>query len=131
MKSKQPKVGDLVLKAAELGAGDEAAVRALIKKNNVRSFSRLTEVVSKYLAKTAKTGGQMRVAKYRSKVVHEEGKRGFQFGPKWLASVKAGTGIAVHPSNMPKLLKTAEKFNVKVDTKAPQTEIAAAIAKVL
>jgi len=129
--SNQPKVGDLVLKAASLGVSDEAAARELIKKNEVRSFKRLGEVVAKYLAKIAKNGGQLRVAKYRSKVVHNEGKRGFQFGPKWLASVKSGSGIAVHPSNMPKLLKTAEKFNVKVPAAGTQVEIAAAIAKAL
>ena len=129
--SKQPKVGDLVVKAVELGMSDEAAVRALIKKSNVRSFKRLQEVVSKVLARVAKTGGQLRVAKFRSKVVHAEGKRGFQFGPKWLASVKSGAGIAVHPSNMPKLLKTAEKYNVSVPAKATQVEIAAAVAKAL
>lgn len=44
--------------------------------------------------------------------LHEEGPRGFNLGPKWIQSIKDGKGIAMYPSNLPKLVKTAEVYNV-------------------
>ena len=66
--------------------------------------------------------------RFRTKRIHKEGVRGFRFGPKWLASVTAVDGIAVHPSNRPKLIRTAEKFEVKIDPKADMAVIASLVA---
>lgn len=117
-----PKIADLLTRAAELGLSDEAKARELIKKFKVRSFKRLAEVVSK------NAGAKQRVR--RSSKIHSEGPRGFKFGPVWLGSIKSQKGIALSPSNLPKLRKTAESKGVATSD-LNQEQLVAALAKVL
>ncbi len=117
-----PKVADLLKRAAELGQTDEAKARELIKKFKVRSFKRLAEVLSK------NAGAKQRVR--RAGKIHSEGPRGFKFGPVWLSSIKSKSGIALSPSNLPKLVKTAESKGVAAGD-LNQEQLVAALAKVL
>lgn len=119
-----PKIADLLAKAAELGLKDEAKARELIKANKVRSFKRLAEVISAALKPSA---ARIRVRK--STKLHEEGPRGFKFGPVWLGSIRAQKGIALSPSNLPKLKKTAAQYGV--DSSQDQEAIVAALAKIV
>lgn len=126
-----PKIAELLAKAAELGITDEAVARQLIKANKVRSFKKLGEVIaaSKAQKTKAKNGATLRVRK--ASKVHQEGPRGFRFGPVWLASIKAAKGVALLQSNLPKLKKTADHYGVKYDDNTSQEELVAAVAKAI
>jgi hypothetical protein len=68
--------------------------------------------------------------KLRGSAVKTPGPRGYRIGPVWLKSIVEGKGIALHPSNLPKLLCTAAAKGVDLpNTKLTQPEIAAVIAK--
>lgn len=57
-----------------------------------------------------------------------EGPRGFRFGPVWIASVQAGEGVALLPTNVNKLMKHAEAVGVKVREGAAPEQIVKQIA---
>lgn len=118
-----PRIADLLARAAELGVTDEAVARALIKANKVRSYKRLGDVIAAMKPK----GKALRVRK--SNVIHNEGPRGFKFGPVWLNSIRAQKGIALSPSNLPKLRRTAEKYGV--DSSLEQEVMVAELAKIV
>jgi hypothetical protein len=78
------------------------------------------------------TGAKLKVKRVRKTAeVHAKGPRGFKFGPKWLASIAEGKGIALNPINFPKLLDTATFKNVEVTPDLTQAEVAAMVAKAL
>jgi hypothetical protein len=121
--SSQPKVGELVAKAIELGMEEDAA-KKLIKDKAIRSYSKLTTMIEE-----SKKPKNIKVRK--AAVLRQEGPRGFKVGPVWIASIKAGKGVALKPSNLPKLKKTAEEYKVTVKDDATHEEIVAAIAAAL
>lgn len=81
-------------------------------------------------ALTPKKGAKLKIAKVRKAAeVRAKGPRGFKFGPKWIASIVEGKGIALKPANLPKLLDTAAFKNVEVTPDLTQAEIASMVAK--
>jgi hypothetical protein len=48
------------------------------------------------------------------KSVHHVGPRGFRLGQKWYDSIREGRGVAVLPSNLPKLIATAKVNGVRI-----------------
>jgi hypothetical protein len=85
------------------------------------------------LSKTTKpkiaSGATLRVRK--AGAVREKGPRGFKFGPVWLASIKSGKGVALKPTNIKKVLETAEAKGVTVSKDLTQAAIVALIAKAI
>jgi hypothetical protein len=66
-----------------------------------------TRSAGKTAAKVASRKGQI-----RSERVVEAGPRGFRFGPTWCKAVKSKTGIAAHPTYLPKLKAHAKELGV-------------------
>ena len=61
--------------------------------------------------------------------VRAKGPRGFKVdSPAWLRSIADRKGIALSPSNLPKLLDTASVKGVSVSADMPQAEIVALVA---
>ena len=61
--------------------------------------------------------------------IRAKGPRGFKIdSPAWLRSIAAGKGIALSPSNLPKLLDTADAKGITVSADMTPADIAAAIA---
>lgn len=125
-----PKIAELLAKAKELGVNDEAQARKIIKDNKVRSFKKLGEIIAKMATAGEKKSGAAKRVRKSTGIIHSEGPRGFKMGPVWLASIKSLKGIALSPSNLPKLKKTAESKGIDTEGKT-QEELAAAIAKTL
>lgn len=55
----------------------------------------------------------------RSERVIEAGPRGFRFGPTWNKAVKSQSGIAIHPTYLPKLQAQAKELGIKNPGKDP------------
>lgn len=113
------------LVAAASAAGHtitEDKAREMVKANSIKSMKRVTEAVAS-LSKPRRI---------RSERIIEAGPRGFRFDSKaWLSSVRTQSGIAVHPSNLPKLKAHAKSVGVSAagtDSVAIAALIAAAPA---
>jgi hypothetical protein len=135
----------LVKRAEELGIKDRKEARALVKQFKVKTLKRLETVVARQYAREAPAAGRsvdrakanaiLRAAKkvdgkLRGSAVKTPGPRGYRIGPVWLKSIVEGKGIALHPSNLPKLLCTAAAKGVDLpNTTLTQPEIVAVIAK--
>ena len=79
---------------------------------------------SKTAAKVSSRKGQI-----RSERVIEAGPRGFRFGPTWNKAVKSKSGIAIHPTYLPKLKAQAKELGVSATGK--QEDICARVAAAL
>ena len=113
-------LNELVAKYNELATAKGLATR--------KSFDNKAKAEAAIAAlKPAKKGAALRVRK--AGAVHQKGPRGFTFGPVWLASIKAGEGVALKAVNLPKLLETAKAFGVSVTADLDQTEVAKLVAK--
>lgn len=124
--SKSMTVSQLVAAASAIvgKSMDETAIRATLKAENVKSQKRIVEVFTPLATPTQH--------RYRSERIIEAGPRGFRFSDKWKESVKSGSGIAVHPSNLPKLMQHADSVGVLANvTEMTPVTIAAAIAATL
>ena len=117
--SKNPTVAQIV--TAALAAAphmDEAAVRVVIKEQNIRSIGKATNVFSAMKPASSRKG------RIRSTRIIEAGPRGFRFNSDsnpWNESIKAAAGIAVHPAYQLKLKAHAEFVGVKYTTDAVAT----------
>lgn len=126
--SKNPTVAQIV--AAALVAAphmDEAAVRAVIKEQNIRSLGK-----AKTVFEAMKPAASSRKGRIRSTRIIEAGPRGFRFNKEsnpWNESIKAGAGIAVHPAYQLKLKAHAEFAGVPFSNNP--VEVAKAIAATL
>lgn len=129
-----PKRAELISRARSLGVPSDDVARRLINDNNVASFKKLEQVVTKYKAKTVKSGGRIRqesidpstvksiVAKTSSIKTHKRrgksitlpGPRGFRLGPTWMKSIAECRGAALKTANLPKLLATAKVKGINV-----------------
>ncbi len=81
------------------------------------------------LTKTTKkaSGATLRVRK--AGAVHEKGPRGFKYGPVWLTSIRNSKGVALKPSNLPKLREHAASAGVA--STGTSEEIVALLAKAI
>lgn len=130
--SKNPTIAQLV--AAALVAAPSVTAefaKELINSNKLRSFKRVTETfaeleVKATPAKKAKEPKAKAPARIRSERIIEAGPRGFRFGEVWNMSVKAGTGVALNPSNINKL--KAHAATLGLSTKGDAAAMAAAVA---
>ena len=120
------------------------AAKDLINKNKAKSMVKI-EALFTPIAAEIKTAAEAEAAKVaetpavavekvkkpgriRSTRTIEAGPRGFRFGGKWMESVAAGTGIAVHPTFFAKLKAHAASVNVEVAEGVTPVELAALIA---
>jgi len=144
------KLNTLVKNALNLGVKNEAAAKAIIRRHGIDSTRKLVEVITAkdrgpnvivsdmkvsersmptLLAKQVLRKSPVKIRGARTGGVKLPGPRGYRFGPVWLKSIAEGKGIAVHPSNLPKLLATAASRKVNIARNMPQEEIARLVAR--
>jgi hypothetical protein len=111
----------LIAAAAEAGHTlTETKARELVKTNKIASNKRVAEAVEAL--------GKKKTRRIRSERIIEAGPRGFRVDSKaWLDSIRSVEGIAVHPSNLPKLRFHAEQLGVKMTD--DQVALAKAVAQ--
>jgi hypothetical protein len=117
--SKNPTAAQLLQAARDAGAtGTDESIKKKINEAKAKSFKRVKELF-------AKASAPRRI---RSERVIEAGPRGFRFGKVWNDSVKAGSGIAVHPTYLAKLKAHAKAVGVS-SAGSDAAAIAAEVAK--
>lgn len=84
---------------------------------------------SKTARKTAAKKVSPNKGRIRSERIIEVGPRGFRFGPTWCKAVKSQSGIAAHPTYLPKLKAHAKELGVSAAGK--QEDILARVAAAL
>lgn len=128
-KSKKDMLG---LVAATIVASDDSQVAAAAQA--IPGLSEAVNTAKKTRAKPS-TGAAVKLAKANAEKVitpRNKGPRGFRVdSPAWLKSIMERKGIALSPSNLPKLLDTAEVKGLTITPDLEQSEIVDMLAKAM